>query len=411
MSHGTGVGQARARRLATRSAVFSVVMLALAVPHADTQTPADREADTQALILRLMADRAAILARDRGLAEAAKLEALAKKEKQLRRAKRMTRRVRTQLRRVDKQRKQLITQVTALDRKLAAEIAVYRAAVTKLARSPNPRKRKALEQYANGQRKQAYAVLHDLASANQQARKKAADIASAAELRELMPLAQDMKDRGDKTTTEVIAEYEAIVALDSGVVWDWIWLARLYDEAGRLDRARQAARKATDLAWADVRADARSAQHRRNLAVSLGVMGDVERASGDLAGARKHFEESLAIARKLSRSNPSSAAARRRVSVSLHQLGDVERDSGDLAGARKHFEESLAIDRELSRSNPSSAAARRDVSVSLERLGHVLATSGDLAEARKHFEESLAISRVSCRGRTRVRRRPGAACP
>ena len=64
------------------------------------------------------------------------------------------------------------------------------------------------------------------------------------------------------------------------------------------------------------------------------------------------------------------------MSVSLEKLGYVLATSGDLAGARKHFEESLAIARELSRSNPSSAAARRDVSVSLEKLGDVLAASG-----------------------------------
>ena len=40
-----------------------------------------------------------------------------------------------------------------------------------------------------------------------------------------------------------------------------------------------------------------------------------------------------------------AAEARRDVSVSLEKLGDVQVKSGDLGGARKHYEESLAMAR------------------------------------------------------------------
>jgi hypothetical protein len=56
--------------------------------------------------------------------------------------------------------------------------------------------------------------------------------------------------------------------------------------------------------------------------------------------------------------------------------------AGDLAGARKHFEESLKIVRELSRLNPNSASATRDVAVSLIKLGVATMEIAHLREAR-----------------------------
>jgi hypothetical protein len=94
----------------------------------------------------------------------------------------------------------------------------------------------------------------------------------------------------------------------------------------------------------------------------------VQVSAGDLVGARKSFEESHQIFRRLAAANPGSTAAQRDVSVSLGRLGDVQVSAGDLAGARTSFEQSLQIDRRLAAVNPGSAEAQRDVIVSMAKL-------------------------------------------
>ena len=276
----------------------------------------------------------------RGLAEAELLEANARHERRLRWTKPRTRQVRAELRRVREEQAELVAQVAAKDLQLAAELAAYRQAVTKLAESPDPRERAALERYAHGERRQAVAVLEVLAAAKRKTRQQVTDISSVAELREITPLYRDMKDRGEMTAAEVAATYEAIVVLDPGVVWDWIYLVHLYEEAGQLDKAAHAADSAAKLARTDAANHRDSDQHSRDLLVVLGVLGEVSVAAGDLAAARKYFEESLEIARALSRSNPSSALAKRDVSVILVKLGSATNDA-------RYFQEALAILRVL----------------------------------------------------------------
>ncbi|WP_300454513.1 tetratricopeptide repeat protein, partial [Accumulibacter sp.] len=100
-------------------------------------------------------------------------------------------------------------------------------------------------------------------------------------------------------------------------------------------------------------------------------LGAVQQAAGDLAAARRSFDESLRIARRLAAANPASAQAQRDVSVSLDRLGDVQQAAGDLAAARRSFDESLQMRRRLAAANPASAQAQRDVAVSLWRLARI----------------------------------------
>jgi hypothetical protein len=49
--------------------------------------------------------------------------------------------------------------------------------------------------------------------------------------------------------------------------------------------------------------------------------------------------------------------------VSLNKVGDVKRDEGDLTGALKAYEDSLAIADRLAKSDPGNAGWQRDLSV------------------------------------------------
>ncbi|WP_441286359.1 tetratricopeptide repeat protein [Sorangium sp. KYC3313] len=118
-----------------------------------------------------------------------------------------------------------------------------------------------------------------------------------------------------------------------------------------------------------------------SVAASLHTLGSVLMAQGDLAGARRAQERSLAIDAKVhgTEEHPSVAGP-------LHELGGVLMVQGDLAGARKALERSLAIDAKVHGTEEHAEAA-----ASLHTLGSVLMAQGDLTGARKALERSLAI--------------------
>ena len=59
-------------------------------------------------------------------------------------------------------------------------------------------------------------------------------------------------------------------------------------------------------------------------------------------------------------------------------IGDVQVKQGDLAGALKSYNDSLAINDRLAKSDPGNAEWQRDLSVSYERVGNVLLDQRDL---------------------------------
>jgi tetratricopeptide (TPR) repeat protein len=363
------------------------------------QQSADLDADRRAIVAKLTADRMLAIANERRIAadEYASLNRrLEGRDRALRAAAghaagdaAKLRRIRHERDEIARQRNQLVAAVTDRDQMLAAEVRAYREAVTGIAASPDPRKLKALQRFADGEQREALADLDLIAEANNAARIKAANISAATDRRPTAWLALQAHDNGRVTLDEVVQRYEQLTRLDPGTPWDWIELARLYDQQGRLADATKAAQSA--------HASLASGVDERDRAAVLGLLGNIVMAAGDLGAARGRFEESLAILRKLARDNPTSAAAQRDVSISLNKLGDVAMAAGDLQSASDHFQESLTIRRTLARATPTSAASQRDLSVALSRLGDVAVAFGDLPVALSHFEESLAIDRKRTR--------------
>ncbi|MDZ7856065.1 hypothetical protein [Sphaerotilus sp.] len=355
---------------------------------------ADQDAATADLVQRLVLDRAASLARVQKKADEREqqlLDQLEGKDRTLRRALkeaqeggRQTAQLRADLAGVTAERARLVEELTRRDTVFKGELAEYRRLVAELANSPNPERRQALERYADGDRVGAFATLKELTRIEEAAGEKAVKLRAAARYREQAALAADMKDRGDPgvTTLIVLAEWEAAAERDAGDFATWGYISRLRHEAGQTGQAIDAARELLRVAATD-----------RERSVALNEMGDLLLPAGDLPGARRSFEESLQVARRLAAANPTSAEAQRDVSVSLDRLGDVQVAAGDLPGARRSFEESLQVARRLAAANPTSAQAQRDVSVSRNRLGDVQVAAGDLPGARRSFEESLQVAR------------------
>ncbi len=166
--------------------------------------------------------------------------------------------------------------------------------------------------YNGGDEVGALAVLDRLIDAREHARQVGVNIETAAERRRVATLARNAKDKGKVRADAVIARYEEVTRLDPGVHWDWVELGRMYQEAGRLPEARQAATRAAE-----------TADGQRDRSVALNELGDVLVAQGDLAGARQRFQDSLDIAKRLADADPSSAVLQRDVAASLWRMASL----------------------------------------------------------------------------------------
>jgi tetratricopeptide (TPR) repeat protein len=197
-----------------------------------------------------------------------------------------------------------VADLAAKDRAYAQEIAVFRAAVTDIAATPEGIA--ALARFNAGDEIGALAVLDQLRAARDKARQVRANIESAAEGRRIATLALEAQGRGRLAAAAVIARYEEVTRLDPGVHWDWVELGRLYVDAGNLPQARRAAERAAE-----------TAGDARDRSVAAGALGDVQVLQGDLRAALQSFEQIVAIIQRLAAADPSSARLQRDVWVSM----------------------------------------------------------------------------------------------
>ena len=134
-----------------------------------------------------------------------------------------------------------IVQLARRDRAYAQEIAVLRQAVQDIASTPEGET--ALRQFNAGDEVGALVVLDRLVDARERGRQVRANVETAAERRRVATLALEARARGKLDTRAVIGRFEEVTRLDSEVQWDWVELARLYSDAGRLADARRAAQR------------------------------------------------------------------------------------------------------------------------------------------------------------------------
>ena len=90
-------------------------------------------------------------------------------------------------------------------------------------------------------------------------------------------------------------------------------------------------------------ADETSAQMQRDLSISYDRLGDVSVAAGDLAGAKRYFEQGLAIRRKLAEADETNAQMQRDLAVSYAKLATVAEQEGDAGGAYTWWQQCLGV--------------------------------------------------------------------
>ena len=130
----------------------------------------------------------------------------------------------------------------------------------------------------------------------------------------------------------------------------------------------------------------------------------MQRARGDLEGALKAYQDSLAIREKLAAQDAGNAEWQRDLSVSFNKIGDVQRARGDLEGALKAYQDSLAIREKLAAQDAGNADWQRDLIVSNVKLAEVAEVAGG-----SDGQDGPALSgRARDRGGAPRQRSPGA---
>lgn len=275
--------------------------------------------------------------------------------------------------------KTFVAELAKRDRAFAEAIAQFRGTVADIAATPEGAA--ALAEYNAGNEAGAIAILDRINAVNDAARKRRDDIASAVEKRRIANLALDARAKGKVSLVSVIVRFEQITKLDPGVYWDWIKLGRLYQDAGRLDSAKNAfnaaRRNAKELEWLAATTD-----------LSIVLM-----RQGNLSGADAVLGESLAIARQLALDDPVDSKVQQGMSVVLQRIGDVRLQQGDLTGANAAFSESLAITRRRFAADEGKVEAQQNLFFGLNRLGYVRLQQGDPLGADELIGESLVLAR------------------
>lgn len=268
------------------------------------------------------------------------------------------------------------------DAQYASDLAALQLAGEQLLATPEGLR--ALELYnagGPGAFEAADRVLGEIEAARAKAREDAALVQQAEDRRARARLALDARGRGLTTTTIATERWEAVVAVGKPVVRDWTNLVDLYLAAGLVTRAREAADQTLALAKSD-----------DDRAIALSRVADVMIEADDDDGALEVRREQLAINRKGSAIEPHSPERLRLVSMALREVGSLQRAAGDLAGARAATEEALRIDEQRLILAPT-LDVRREISVDISALAEIDSAAGDHPAAIAKRKDVLARDR------------------
>ncbi|MGE3489800.1 MAG: protein kinase [Vicinamibacterales bacterium] len=120
-------------------------------------------------------------------------------------------------------------------------------------------------------------------------------------------------------------------------------------------------------------------------------LGQVRQARADLPGALIAYEESLALAERVTRGDPGNAAWQLGLGTSHFYVGDIKRRRGDLDGALVHFRAYQEIARRLVERDPSNVEWKLELSYGYSNVAAILSGRGDLAGARAQLERTRAL--------------------
>lgn len=255
------------------------------------------------------------------------------------------------------------------DRAFALELAVFRGALEGIVATPEGSR--ALEMFNDGDELGALAILDDLRTARDEARRRRADLESAAEARRIALLALEARSRGKLETDQAIRRFEEVVSLDPGVAGDWRRLANLYLAHGSTGAARDAAARAVETAETD---------RDRYLGHHLETI--VARSQGRAEDALAAFRATLRpLYREVERA-PDDLTLQRDLWTIVNEMADTYYDWGDLERALEGYQQAIGVKRKLLQTNPN-AGHMRDLAEGMAQVARIHRARGNLPEARR----------------------------
>ena len=305
------------------------------------------------------------------------------------------------------------------------EIEAYRAEAEQRVAKATPDELAALQQFADGDRVVAEPVLMTIRDARKHATLKAAQLRIAEDERATADEHDIMREHGEATTLEVLKLYD-IAAVDdpadsktnlmrgwlSQQEHDYAPAAAAYRQAidgARTDREREAAYRglgtvqhlqanftdaektlqlALDLSVKLAAAEPNSVAAADDLADCYLQIGLVHRARGDRTGALASFRSALDTAR---RADGGAIDVLYRLADANEKIGDLQFEGGDTTAALASHKQELAIARRASEMDPKAATARRDIGRALDRIGDSEEALGDNKAALASYQEHNAV--------------------
>ncbi|HEX4960429.1 MAG TPA: protein kinase [Thermoanaerobaculia bacterium] len=120
-------------------------------------------------------------------------------------------------------------------------------------------------------------------------------------------------------------------------------------------------------------------------------VGYVQWEQGDLAAARPHFEAYRDLSERLVHSEPGREEYQLELADAYSNLGSLLRQQGDRGAALASFQKTLALNQALVARSPANLEWRFELAATHDLIGHTLIELGRLAEALPHFEANLTL--------------------
>ncbi len=167
-------------------------------------------------------------------------------------------------------------------------------------------------------------------------------------------------------------------------------------EHGDLTKARAAFQRSLEIDLELSTRDPKNMEWQRDLAVSYGKLGDLDRRTGDAAKARLHYQDSQKLVMRLVALQQGSRDLKHDLSISYERLGDLDRHEGS-ESASASYDEARKLLEALTQSDPSNLAWRRDLGNIYWKLGDSAINLGQCTHARNWSDKAIAIGEALTR--------------
>ena len=159
---------------------------------------------------------------------------------------------------------------------------------------------------------------------------------------------------------------------------------------GRLDILDDVGKQALAY-FASVSADTLTDEELYRRSQALHQLGQVRQARGDLPGALKAYEDSLAQAEAVVRRQPGNAEWQLGLGTSHFYVGDLKMRRDDLDGALAHFQAYKAIAERLVAREPGNFEWTLELSYGHSNIAAIHSRQGNLPAAREQLETTAAL--------------------